>query len=715
MVPIQVVSRIPAMPFSPPCAKTESHIRSVHGDLVEDPYYWMADKTNPEFRAYLEAENDFTVAVTSHLAELRESIFEDISDRTKQTDLTVPDFVTHTDGSSWWYFARTTQGLNYPSYCRLPAESRDALPDITESHPNEQVILDLNAEAAGHEFAALGWAEVSPGGSMLAYSIDTTGDERFDIWIRDLNTETTLEGPIPGVGSGGTWLTDEWIFYNRIDSSWRPFQVWRHTVGSEEDHLVLQEDDESFWLGLSGSRDREWAIIDLSSKTSSETHLIPARDRTSTPRCVAPRRPDIEYSVEVARDCLYILHNDEAPQFELARAPLDSTTPEQWITVIKERPQTRLLDVDAYDRWLVLQHRTDGLTGVTVLPLSDTEELGSQPRPIEFPHPLYEVFAGADADPATDRIRLSYQSLTSPAEVIEYRLDTSKRKLLRRQPVLDHRVHGPFDSDDYVSERVWAEADDGSAVPISIVRHKSTPVDGTAPCLVYGYGSYEISVPLSFSIPRLSLLDRGFVFAIAHVRGGGEMGRPWYDGGRLGNKMNSFTDFIACGRRLVTDGYAHPDKLLAEGGSAGGLLIGAVVNMAPDLFRAVHAAVPFVDNLTTILNPELPLTITEWEEWGDPLHDSETYAYVKSYSPYENVPAQQYPSILATTSFNDTRVEVTEPAKWVARLRATATNTDQRTILLRTDLSAGHGGASGRYGVWRDRAFELAWLIDQTR
>ncbi len=704
------------MPTPPPTAKTEPHIRSVHGDLVEDPYHWMSDKTDPSFLAFLEAENAFTASATSHLETLREAIFEDISARTKQTDLSVPDYVTHTDGRSWWYFARTTQGLDYPSYCRLVAGSRDELPDVTETHPDEQVILDLNSEAVGHDFAALGWAEVSPSGTMLAFSLDTTGDERFDIWIRDLTTGATIDGPIAGTGAGGTWLTDEWILYNRIDSSWRPFQVWRHRVGDvgeAGDELVLQEDDETFWLSVAGSRDKEWAILDLSSKTSSETHLISAQDPTAAPRCVAPRRRDVEYTVEVGRDCLYILHNDEAPQFKLSRAPLDATTVGQWTTVVPEHPRTRLLDVDAYDRWLVLQHRTDGLTGVTVIPLTTTGELGG-PRPIEFQLPLYEVSAGADADPGTDRIRLAYESLAHPAEVIEYRLDTSERKLLRQQPVLDHPEHGPFDSSDYVSERLWARSDDGTEIPISVVRHKDTPVDGTAPCLLYGYGSYEISVPLAFSIPRLSLLDRGFLFAIAHVRGGGELGRPWYDGGKLMNKKNSFTDFIACGRHLVSNGYVQRGKLLAEGGSAGGLLMGAVANMAPDLFRGVHAAVPFVDNLTTILNPELPLTVTEWEEWGDPLHDADVYSYVKSYSPYENVVEQEYPAILATTSFNDTRVEVTEPAKWVARLRSRAANADPQSILLRTDLSAGHGGASGRYKVWRDRAFELAWLIDQT-
>ena len=674
----------------------------------------MSDKQDPDLLRYLEEENAFTTDATAHLEGLREEIFNDISARTKQTDMSVPIWVTHTNGDSWWYFTRTTAGLEYPRFCRIPGADRDDIPDVEQPHPDEEVLLDLNLEAEGHEFLSLGWAEVSPTGNRLAYSLDTSGDERYDLWIRDLTTRSTLDGPITGVGAGGSWLGEEWIFYNRVDAAWRPFQAWRHRVGVSGDVLVLEEADESFWLGLSGSRDRNWVVIDLSSKTSSEAHLVHVETPEAAPRCVAPRRPDVEYSIEVARDCLYILHNDGAPQFELARAPLDSSGPEQWVTVLPERPRTRLLEVDAYNRWLVVQHRTEGMTGVTVFPVGPDGGLGRE-QPILFPEPLYELSAGADADPDADRIRLSYESLNTPSEVIEYRMDTAQRKLLRQLPVLDHPSEGPFRSSDYVTERTWASAGDGTQIPVSVVRRHDTPVDGTAPCLLYGYGSYEISVPLAFSIPRLSLLNRGFVFAIAHVRGGGELGRPWYEGGRLRNKKNTFTDFIACAAHLIAEGFSHPDKLLAEGGSAGGLLMGAVCNMAPELFRGVHAAVPFVDNLNTILDPDLPLTINEWEEWGDPLHDPDAYDLIKSYSPYENLSAHPYPSILVTTSLNDTRVEVTEPAKWVAGLRARAAVSDPRSILLKTDLSAGHGGASARYRAWRDRAFELAWMIDRVR
>lgn len=705
-------SKLRAMIEHPPVAVTESFVRSIHSDAVVDPYHWMADKGDSRFLEYLTAENAYTEASTSHLDQLRQQIYTDIVTRTRQTDMTVPTWVTHTDGSAWWYFARTVEGLDYPRHCRIAGESRDFIPDVTEPLPNEQVLLDLNLLAEGQSFASLGWAEVSPDGRRLAYSIDTSGDERYDLWITDLTTGMVVDGPIRRIGPGGAWLGDERVVYCRVDAAWRPFEVWRHRVGDETDTRIFAEEDEAFWVGVDGSRDRQWVLIELASKTSTECHLLPTDDPEASPRCIAPRRAGVEYIVEVATDSLFVLHNDGAPQFELCQAPLESTSASDWTTLVPQQPQTRLTDVDAYDHWLVVQHRTDGMTGVTILPRLVDGSLG-EPRQIRFDEEIYEIGADSDAAPDTDRIRLSFESLARPAEVIEYMLETGDRRVLRRLPVLDHPTAGPFDSSQYVTERLWAAASDETQIPISIVRHKDTPVDQTSPCLLYGYGSYEISVPLTFSIPRLSLLDRGFIFAIAHVRGGGEMGRPWYDAGKLMSKRNTFTDFISCGEHLVASGYSHPNKLMAEGGSAGGLLMGAVANMQPELFRAIHASVPFVDTLTTILNPDLPLTVIEWEEWGDPLHDASVYEYMKSYSPYENIECGEYPAILATTSLNDTRVEVTEPAKWIARLRTCATNGADRPILLRTEMIAGHGGASARYHAWRDRAFELAWLVDQ--
>lgn len=702
------------MPATPPEAPQRPFVREVHGDAVDDPYHWMSDKNDPDFVAYLEAENAWADAATAHLAGLREELYDDISSRTQQTDLSVPLHVSHAGGGAYWYYTRTTEGENYARVCRLPAVSRDEIPDVTEPHADEQVLLDVNRIAVGHDFTALGWCEVSPDGRRLAYSVDHSGDERFDLFVVDLASGAVIDGPVTGVGSGGAWAGNDWVFYLRVDAAWRPHEVWRHRIGepTASDTLVLAEPDEGFWMEVGASRDDRFVLVESSSKLTSETHLVPSDDPTAPPRCVARRRHGLEYVVEVGRDALWILHNDGAPQFMLSRAPLDATDRAAWEPVLPHDPATRLTGVTVYDRAVVLSHRTDGLSGVRVLPRLPDGTLG-EPSELTFDEDIFDVDAEEARDADTDRIRFSYESLTTPPSVWEYRLDTGARRLLKETPVLDHPTHGAYDRTRYVSERVWATAGDGTRIPVSLVRRADTPVDGTAPGLLYGYGSYEMPIDPHFAMSRISLLDRGVVFAIAHVRGGGELGRPWYVAGKELRKTNTFTDFVACARELVAQGYVAPDRLAAEGGSAGGLLMGAVANMAPDAFRAIHAAVPFVDPLTTILNPALPLTVTEWEEWGNPLADADVYAYMKAYAPYENVRAQTYPAILATTSYHDTRVEVTEPAKWVARLRDRATNPAGRPILLRTEMAGGHGGVSGRYRAWRERAWQLAWLLDQ--
>jgi oligopeptidase B len=440
--------------------------------------------------------------------------------------------------------------------------------------------------------------------------------------------------------------------------------------------------------------------------------LLPTAEPESEPRVVAPRRQGVEYEVEPAGDRLLILHNDGAEDFALAQAPLDATSHEQWQTVLAHRPGVRLQEVDAYADQVVVGLRRNGLTGVHVIPRSTDGDLGTG-WDIDFDEPLYTVSPMSVSEYASPTIRLSFTSLVTPNSVYDYRVADRELILRKVTPVLDHPVHGAYRSEDYEQRREWATAEDGTKVPISLVYAKGTPLDGSAPAVIYGYGSYEIPMDPSFQISRLSFLDRGFVYAIAHIRGGGELGRAWYDNGKTTTKINTFTDFVACARHLVQQRYTSADRLAARGGSAGGLLMGAVANLAPDAFRAIHAAVPFVDPLTSILMPELPLTVTEWEEWGDPLHDPEIYAYMKSYSPYENVEAKAYPAILATTSLNDTRVLFTEPAKWIAALRYTATNGPDRPILLKTEMSAGHGGVSGRYQGWKEIAFENAWLIDQ--
>ncbi len=701
------------MPQLPPVAPRRPSLRVHHGDTFEDPYAWMRDKTDPEFLAYLEAENAWTEAATAPQAALREQIFTDISVRTKQTDLSVPEFARHAGLGEFWYYARTTEGLDYPSLHRCPATGRDSLPDPAAGVPDgEELLLDAQALAAGTEFFALGCFEVSPDGRLAAWSVDTTGDERYRLRFKDLLTGEVLPDEIAEVAAGGCWAGNGAFCYLTVDDAWRPDRVWRHRLGDQApDDLLYTETDERFWLGVDSSRDHRWLLVAAASKTTTEVWLLDTTDPDAALRSVAPRRDGVEYDVDVANDRLFIVHNDGAPDFALAEAPLDATSPEQWRELRPGEPGVRLLGVTAYDRAVVVSLRREGLQEVALRYRDAAGDPGPE-APIAFDEPLHHVDADDGDEPDTDRIRLHYQSMVTPDQVLEYSLTDGGRKLLRQRPVLDHPERGPYRPEDYVQRREWATAPDGTRVPISLVYRADTPLDGTAGCLLYGYGAYEITVPPSFSIARLSLLDRGYIYAVAHVRGGGELGRAWYDDGKLAAKEHTFTDFVACARHLVASGYTTVERLAAEGGSAGGLLVGAAVNLAPDAFGAVHAAVPFVDALTTVLNPDLPLTISEWEEWGDPLHDSAAYARMRGYSPYENVRRAEYPALLVTASLNDTRVEVTEPAKWVARLRHDSGSS--RPILLKTELTAGHGGASGRYHAWRDAAFELAWLIDAT-
>ncbi|HEY9290538.1 MAG TPA: S9 family peptidase, partial [Microlunatus sp.] len=641
----------------------------------------------------------------------------DIKSRTQETDLSVPSYATHRTGdrtSAYWYYQRTVEGSDYPIFCRVAATDRDTPPDVEGEIGGEQVLLDANLEAGDSEFFALGAFNVSPSGDLLAYSVDETGNERFQLRFIDLTSGKRIDDVIDNVAYGAAWAGDDHLFYTRADDAWRPFQVLRHRLGSDPavDPEVFSEPDERFWVGVGSSRDNDWVIIDAGSKLTSEVRLLSASTPESVPRVVAARRQGVEYEVEPAGDRLLILHNDGAEDFSLAQAPLDADNHEQWQTVLPHQPGVRLQEVDAYQDQIVIGLRRNGLTGVHIIARGADGDLGDG-WDVEFDEPLYTVSPMSVSDYDAADIRLSYASMITPSSIYDYRVGERKLILRKITPVLDHPSRGAYHSEDYEQRREWATAEDGTKIPISIVYAKGTPLDGSAPAVIYGYGSYEIPIDPSFSIPVLSFLDRGFVYAIAHVRGGGEMGRHWYEQGKTTTKINTFTDFVAAARYLVSAGYTSVDRLAARGGSAGGLLMGAVANLAPDAFRAIHAAVPFVDPLTSILMPDLPLTVTEWEEWGDPLHDPAVYAYMKTYSPYENVEAKQYPAILATTSLHDTRVLFTEPAKWIAELRRVASNGPDRPILLKTEMSAGHGGASGRYKRWHEIAFESAWLIDQ--
>jgi oligopeptidase B len=686
-------------PASAPVAKRVPIERTHHGDTVVDEYAWLSAKDDPDTVAYLKAENTFTEASTAHLAALRERIFTEIRERTQETDLSVP-----TRKGRHWYYSRTVAGQQYGIHCRQAvADGATDPPVATDGKPldGEEVLLDANALAEGHEFFALGTFDVSPDGRWLAYSTDFTGDERFTLRVKDLNTGEVLADEVPDTFYGSAWSADaSALFYLTVDETWRPNRVWRHTLGTPltEDVVVYQEDDERFWVGVELTRSEQFIVIEAHSKTTSEVRVIPAGNPTGEPALIAPRRQGIEYSIEHHGHRFLVLHNDGAEDFALAYTSADR--PGDWIPLIPHSPGTRLESVDAFANHVVVQLRTDGLTGIRVLASGSTEV-----HDIDFPEPIYNVSLESNPEYQTGTVRFRYSSLVTPDSVYDYDLVTRAMVLRKRKPVL-----GGYDPAAYEQHREWALADDGTRVPISLVCRAGTARDGSAPCVIYGYGSYEISVDPYFSIPRLSLLDRGVIFAVAHVRGGGELGRHWYNEGKLLAKKNTFTDFIAAAQHLAKSGWTSADRLVARGGSAGGLLMGAVANLAPDAFAGIVAQVPFVDALNTILDPSLPLTVTEWEEWGNPLEDPEVYAYMKSYTPYENVADRDYPAILAVTSINDTRVLYHEPAKWIARLRALAPG---GSYLLKTEMGAGHGGPSGRYDAWHEEAFVTAWTLDR--
>ncbi|SCG70936.1 S9 family peptidase [Micromonospora halophytica] len=687
-----------------PVAKRVPAERTHHGDTVVDEYAWLAAKDDPETIAHLTAENAYTESRTAHLDGLRAELFEETRRRTQETDLTVP-----TRKGGYWYYTRTIEGQQYGVHCRRAVRDGETTPPVSaDGAPldGEEVLLDGNLLAEGHDFFALGAFDVSPDGRRLAYSTDFSGDERFTLRIKDLSTGELLADEVPDTFYGTAWSTDASVlFYVTVDEAWRPNRVWRHVVGtpSGEDVVVHSEDDERFWVGVELTRSERFVVIDIHSKVTSEVRVIPAGNPTGEPAVVAPRRQGVEYSLEHHGHRFLILHNDGAEDFALAWTSADA--PGDWVPLIDHSPGTRLEAVDAFESYLVVSLRANGLTGLRVLPIGGGDEWD-----IDFPEPIYSVGLDANPEYRTREIRMRYTSLVTPDSVYDYDLVTRQMVLRRQKPVRPGPDGRAFDPADYEQHRDWALADDGTRVPISLVCRRDTPRDGSAPCVIYGYGSYEASMDPWFSIARLSLLDRGVIFAVAHIRGGGELGRRWYDEGKLLAKKNTFTDFVACARHLVKAGWTASDRLVARGASAGGLLMGAVANLAPDAFRGIVAQVPFVDALTSILDPSLPLTVTEWEEWGNPLADPEVYAYMKSYTPYENVTAVDYPAILAVTSLNDTRVLYHEPAKWIARLRAVAPQGD---YLLKTEMGAGHGGPSGRYDAWREEAFINAWILDR--
>jgi oligopeptidase B len=704
----------------PPVADRRPVTTEHHGRTRVDEYDWLRDKESPEVTAYLEAENAYTQERTAHLAGLRQAIFDEIKARTRETDLSVP-----TRNRDFWYYGRSFEGREYGASCRVPVRgpddwtppqpAEDTDPD-QPALPGEQLLLDLDALAEGHEFFSLGGSSVSPDARLLAYATDVVGDERYTIRVLDIESREHRPDEITGALGGATWDPDgEHLYYVTVDESWRADKVWKHTLGTDQsdDELVHHEQDGRFFVGVGRSRSQRFVIVASGSKTTSEYRFSDAQAPELGFRVFAERREGLEYSLDHAviagRDTFLVLHNATGADFEIGTAPIEPTAPEDWAPLVPHDPAVRLEDVDAFAGHLVVHQRSQGLTQLRILELGESG-VGDDYL-VEFDHEVYTVGSGGNPNFAQPTVRLGYTTMAVPSSVYDYDVRTRELTLLKQAPVL-----GGYDPADYEEHRLWATAEDGERVPISIVCRRGAREDdggGTrpVPTLLYGYGAYEMSIDPYFSVARLSLLDRGAAFAIAHVRGGGEMGRRWYDDGKLAHKQHTFSDFIACARHLVETGWSRPETMIAEGASAGGLLMGAVANQAPELFGGILAGVPFVDALTSMLDSSLPLTVTEYDEWGDPEHDPEAYDTIAAYAPYDNVTAQTYPPILAETSLNDTRVLYVEPAKWVARLRATAPNGDD--VLLRTEMSAGHGGVSGRYKAWHDRAFSLAWALDR--
>lgn len=700
---------------------------TLHGDTRTDDWAWLRDRDDPAVLAHLEAENAHTERMTEHTAALQEALFEELRARVQETDVSLP-----TVKGPWAYYGRTEQGQQYARHYRCPAGSLrpDRTLDPATPPDGEALLLDENLLADGHAYFALGTFAVTLDHSLLAYSVDTEGDEVYELRVRDLRTGSDLPDVVAETSGGAVWSADGTrLFYLVLDDAMRPWQLWRHALGTptDDDVLVLQEDDERFYLGVESSATDELLFVVAGSQVTSEVRWLRADAPEGAWQLVAPRRQDVEYAVEHHRavdgsERLFVVTNDGHDDFHLCVAPVEGPgagDAASWRPATAEwrlpmqTEGVRLDGIDVFRDRLAVFERAEANQRIRVFTIGTDGALGDA-YVIAQPDPVHTVWSSGNVEFVTDTLRFGYSSMSTPASVFDHDLVTRASTLRWQQPVFEAVLASdgsrlPLDTSRYVSSREWATAPDGTRVPISVVRHRDTPVDGTAPGVLYGYGSYEISIDPSFSTARLSLLDRGFVFAIAHIRGGGELGRRWYLDGKLQAKRNTFTDFVACAEHLVSAGLVQRDRLVVRGGSAGGMLMGAVTNLRPELFAAVIAEVPFVDVVTTMLDETLPLTAIEWEEWGNPT-EAASYACMRSYAPYENVPAATLPRMLVTSGLNDPRVGYWEPTKWVQRLRDRMTGGGP--VLLRTELGAGHGGPSGRYDAWRDEAFTLAFALD---
>jgi oligopeptidase B len=688
----------------PPVAKRQPVESVVHGDRLVDQYAWLREKNNPEVIAYLNDENAYTDAFLRDTEGFQEKLYQEMLGRIQQTDLSVPYRLR-----GYLYFTRTEEGKQYPLHYR----KRDA------EGAAEELLLDLNALAAGHSFLSLGAFAVSDDNSLLAYSLDTTGFRQYTLHIKDLRNGQTLTERIERVTSAAWAADNRTLFYTVEDEATkRSYRLYRHVIGAREpDALLHEEADERFRIDVERTRSGAFLLLTVASHTTSEVRFIPADQPYAGFHLIEPREDEHEYYVDHhpgadggSSGVFYIRTNSGGRTFRIVTAAVDDPRRKTWHEFIANRPDVMLASAQAFTSHLVLYEREGGLPYLRIVPLGTGERgregdvLASSQR-IEFAEPVYNASPGANPEFVTSYFRFQYESFITPRSVFDYDLRTGEQILRKQQPVL-----GGYDPSQYVSERLHSTAPDGTRIPLSVVYRRDTPRDASAPLLLYGYGSYGISVPVSFSSNRLSLLDRGVVYAIAHVRGGGELGKPWHDAGRMHKKRNTFTDFIASAERLIDLRYTSSDRLIIEGGSAGGLLMGAVANMRPDLFRMVISHVPFVDVINTMLDASLPLTVGEYEEWGNPQIAGD-YAYMKSYDPYSNLERKAYPTMLVKTSLNDSQVMYWEPAKYVAKLRTL--KTDANPLLLKINMGAGHGGASGRYDYLREIALDYAFVLTQ--
>jgi oligopeptidase B len=681
---------VPTLVFAgvnPPEAPRKPHQITELGHTRNDPYFWLRDKDDPEVLKYLEAENRYTESALKPIEKLQETLYKEMRGRIKESDVSVPDKI-----DDYYYYSRTETGKQYAVFCRKKG-SLEA---------KEEVLLDENELAKDQKYFRIGILSVSRDHKLLAYSTDTTGNEDYVLRIKSLETGALLPDQIGNCSESFAWANDnKTFFYDQRDAALRPFKALKHVLGSsvDQDSTVYEEKDDRFFLEISKSRNEKYIFISVESKLSSEVRFLDADRPTGELTVIRPRENDLLYEVENHGDRFFIVTNEKAENFKIVEAPVASPGKEHWKDFIPYDPEVKIENVDAFENYLAISERLKGLPAIRIYDLKSGES-----HEINFDEPAYDVSLGRNPVFDTDIVRINYSSFITPDSVIDYDMASRQKELRKERPVL-----GGYKKSDYGSERIFAKADDGVEIPISLVYKKSFKKDGTAPLLLYGYGAYGDCTDADFNPNTISLLDRGFVFAVAQIRGGGELGRRWYEDGKLLKKKNTFSDFICCAQALIDQRYAAPKRVAILGGSAGGLLMGAVMNMRPDLFTTVIAAVPFVDVLNTMSDPTLPLTVTEYEEWGNP-EDPKYFDYMASYSPYDNVDDKSYPNLLVTAGLNDARVSYWEPAKWVARQRTL--KHENRILLLKTYMGAGHGGDSGRFERLKEIAMEYAFAVD---